>query len=95
MQAWLDLVHTKAQSPISLKTAYEDIVFHQYNMHLIPKGVFAGDGNGNGGSGSGGSRSSAEGGVTISGGSADRSYWPSGGDGASKWTFYQGWEDFT
>jgi len=88
MQAWLDMVHSKAQSPISLKTAYEEIVFEQYNLHLIPKGVFAGD------SGSSGS-DSGNGSAAISAGSSDKRYWPSHGQGASKWTFYHGWEDFT
>lgn len=39
---WLRIVVEKAKRPITLQEAYDDIVFHQYNLHLIDPSKFAG-----------------------------------------------------
>ena len=39
-QDWLDLVKNKTASPITLKTAYEDIIFKQFNLDIIDPTLF-------------------------------------------------------
>ena len=39
---WLRIVAEKAKRPITLQEAYDGIVFHQYNLHLIDTNKFAG-----------------------------------------------------
>ena len=40
MQDWMDLVKNKTTSLISLKTAYEDIIFKQFNLDIIDPAVY-------------------------------------------------------
>ena len=39
---WLRIVAQKAKAPITIQQAYNDIIFHQYNLHLIEPQRFAG-----------------------------------------------------
>jgi hypothetical protein len=39
---WMRLAIEKSQSPISIEEAYDDIIFHQYNLHLVNPDAFAG-----------------------------------------------------
>lgn len=39
---WMRIAIKKSQSPISIDEAYDDIIFHQYNLHLVDRDAFAG-----------------------------------------------------
>ena len=39
---WMRIVLEKAKNPVTIEEAYDDIVYHQYNLHLINPKAFEG-----------------------------------------------------